>query len=501
MQPIAGVQIASLIDRELFDVELYHEDWHGPYDTSRTAAYDLVFLTGLQVDFDRMRQLSYHFRRGGAAVVAGGSICTNFPDFASQFFDAVCTGGIDSTRQVVADFVGGRLQPIYRGAIRSLSRYQVDYGVMHAAGIDPVLHLVEASRGCSFKCSFCVMPSEVGGHVTYALEDVAAAIESSIDNSRWWSFRRRYPLVMFLDNNLSDDRDYLLAVAAMMKANRRVGGWAALVTQNILNDRALVKHLAESKCMLLFAGIESFDADMLKRYRKTQNLSKRFNIFDDVAYAESQGIAICYGMLFDPRHQTAAEMQRQLEAVAEDPLLPMPVYLSVVAPLAGTQSFWEDLAAGKLAPRLRLRDLDGETLCYADMVDDPDKITAFVAQVFRRPWEIVGRRRVLMKTLRRIIRAGSWNPVRWYIMAGANLHCYLWSRTTPDGARTYRTGTDPLDPQYGEHPADLSAADRARYFDPVELIDADGAPAPWLRAAIPQPAAPKRRATAPEVLT
>jgi hypothetical protein len=78
MQPISGLHIASLLDRRRFDVRLHHEDWHGPFDTSKRIRLDLVFLTGLQVDFDRMRQLAFFFRRDGATVVAGGSICCKF---------------------------------------------------------------------------------------------------------------------------------------------------------------------------------------------------------------------------------------------------------------------------------------------------------------------------------------------------------------------------------------------------------------------------------------
>src|SRR5207302_7103564 len=139
-------------------------------------------------------------------------------------------------------------------------------------------------------------------------------------------------------------------VCELMCAHPKLRGWAALVTQNVLHDRELVRHLAASKCVGLFAGLESFDLDLLKRYNKTQNLSRRYNVIDDIAYAERQGISITYGYLFDPRHQTAAEMERQLKAIAQNPLMPMPVYLSVVAPLAGTATFWSELAARQLAP-------------------------------------------------------------------------------------------------------------------------------------------------------
>jgi hypothetical protein len=46
MQPISGLHVASLIDPQRFDVRLYHEDWHGPFNHFQAEKYDLVFLTG-----------------------------------------------------------------------------------------------------------------------------------------------------------------------------------------------------------------------------------------------------------------------------------------------------------------------------------------------------------------------------------------------------------------------------------------------------------------------
>ena len=338
MQPLAGLHVASLIDAERYEVTLHHEDWHGPYDTTRPETYDLVFLSGLQPDFDRMRQLSFHFRRGGSIVVAGGSICTLFPEFAARFFDVVCSGGIDSARDVMEDFERGSLKPIYRSPIKTISSYDVDYSILARSGISPRVHLVEASRGCSFKCTFCVMPSEVGDHATYDLAAVKRAIDNSLESSPRFSFRRLFPLIIFLDNNFSDDRSHMLKVCEMLRADRRIRGWAALVTQNVLADRALIRHLANSKCMTLFAGIESFDETMLRAYNKKQNLSRKRNVLADIEFAERLGIGIGYGYLFDPQQQSAQEMADQIRFVAREPRLPMPVYLSVVAPLAGTES-------------------------------------------------------------------------------------------------------------------------------------------------------------------
>jgi hypothetical protein len=485
MQPITGLHIGSLIDNQQFDVRLHHEDWHGPFDPTRAAGYDLVFLTGLQPDFDRMRQLAYWFRRCGATVVAGGSICTMFPEFATQFFDVVCAGGVESVVEVMADFQSGSLKRIYTSPASRISNYTVDYSLLAKSRISPPVHLMEASRGCSFRCTFCVIPAEIGEHAIYDRSALAASIDGAISSSPIWSFRRWYPLVMFLDNNFSDDRAHMLEVCKLMQSHRKVRGWAALVTQNILSDRKLIKHLASTKCMALFVGLESFDHELLRRYNKTQNLSRRQNIIDDIAFAESQGVGIGYGYLFDPRSQTAAEMENQVRMIAENPLLPMPIYLSVVAPLAGTASFWADLRAGQLASNLRLRDLDGETIGYANLADTPEALVRFVEIMFRRPWKIVSRIGILRKTVRRIVRSGSLDPIHWYVIAAANLHCFVWASASPAQLRTYLAGTEVLDPQYGEHPSDLSLEDLRRYFEPIALTDATGAPVDWLRPYVP----------------
>lgn len=486
MQPIAGLHVASLIDQSAFDVRLHHEDWHGPLEARDCTGYDLVFLSGLQVDFDRLRQLSFYFRRSGAIVVAGGSICTTFPEFASRFFDVVCSGGVDSVPAVVADFLGDSLKPIYRSPIATISSYELDYGLFTRSQINPIIHLVEATRGCSFKCSFCVIPTEVGGHATYDLDRFAKTVDNAISSSPRLSFRRLYPIFMLLDNNFSDDREHMLRVCAYLKSHQRVRGWVALVTQNVLHDRELIRHLAASKCLGLFVGLESFDTDLLRRYKKTQNLSKRYDVIDDIAFTESQGVSITYGYLFDPRHQMASEMERQIRTIAKNPLIPMPVYMSVVAPLAGTGSFWDDLDFGRLAPNLRLRDLDGETIAYSTLADRADAVVTFVEKIFRRPWTVVGRIGIVLKTLRRLVRSKSLNPIRWYFMSAANLHCFVWSRQTPSQARSYLAGSDTLDPQYFERPDDLSDHDRAAYFDPIYLTGANGEPSDWLKPYLPQ---------------
>jgi radical SAM superfamily enzyme YgiQ (UPF0313 family) len=294
-----------------------------------------------------------------------------------------------------------------------------------------------------------------------------------------FSFRRWYPIVLLVDNNFSDDRDHMLAVCELMRKHHKVRMWGALVTQNVLRDHELVRRLAEAKCRALFVGLESLDRAFLRRFNKKQNLGR--SVIDEVAFAESQGIAIGYGYLFDPRFQTVAEMEGQMRLIAQTDVLSMPIYLSLVAPLTGTELFWEDLREGRLAPNLRLRDLDGETVAYAVLADTRENLSVFIDRLFRRPWEIVSRRVVLRKILRRILSARNLNPIYWYVLAASSLHCFVWARAYPSRRRSYLAGEGVLDPQYAEHLSEVADDDQERYFKPVALTNADGLPAPWLQ--------------------
>jgi hypothetical protein len=295
-------------------------------------------------------------------------------------------------------------------------------------------------------------PAEVGTHARYDLATLAAEVENAIAAAA----------ALELPPLVSDRRDagqQLLRrpralcsqVAEMLGTHPRIRGWSALVTQNVLHDRELVRTLARWKCVGLFAGPRVARREVLRRYNKTQNLNRRQNVMDDIAFAESLGIAILYGYLFDHRNQTAAEMERQIQAIAHNPLMPMPVYLSVVAPLAGTAASGTTCSvaisrrtsscaistARRSATRIWRT---GARCCRVHRAHDAPAV------------DRVARFNILQKTVRRIIHARTLNPIRWYIIASANFHCFIWSSETPSQARTYVAGDDTLDPQYFEYP-------------------------------------------------
>ena len=484
LQPLAGVHVGSCIDHERHAVELYHEMWHGPFDTGAIVPgrYPVVFLTGLQQDFDRMRQLSFHFRRAGAVVVAGGNVCTLFPEFATQFFDVVCVGGVESVFDIMEDHERGTLQPVYRGSRRPRGVFPVAYHLLASAGIDVPFHLLEASRGCSFTCSFCIIPAERNRHHSYGALAVRDAIDRSVRESPRWSLRRLFPMLWFMDNNFSDDPAYLAELCSVLAGHRPVRAWGALITQNVLRDRATITMMARAKCRVIFVGIESFDREFLRSTRKKQNLSRTQSVPDDVAFAERQGIVVVYSQLVDPRTAVIQSVRDDLAATARDGRLPLPAFISYISPLVGTEMFWECVARDELRPGLRMRELDGETIAFRQTREPLAALVDFARTAFTETWRLTPRRLVLMNVVRRMVRARCVDPFRWFIAVQCAWRALAkssdYSTAMP---RTYLGGEEVLDPQYGEHPPDIAPGDLERYFAPVLLTEPDGSLARWLR--------------------
>jgi radical SAM superfamily enzyme YgiQ (UPF0313 family) len=481
LQPQTGLQIASQIDRDRYDVTLRHEMWHGLYRVQDVPEVDLVFLTGLQRDFDRQRQLAYLFKRRGAVTVAGGSVCTLFPDFAAGFFDAVCSGGVDSVPQVMRDFEHGELRRIYRSAPTSISDYRVDYRLLAAAGIGGHLHLVEASRGCDFACAFCTVPAERARFTRFGADRVRAMIDDAIDSSPWWSLKRFYPIVSFIDNNFANDRAYTLELCTILKGHSRLKGWGALVTQDVLRDHELIERMAGAGCGILFTGIESLDPKFLKANNKRQNVKYADTLFEDVAFAQKRGIVVAYGYLLDPRVSTSADMAAQAKQIARVEALTYPSYFSFIAPLLGTRLFWDSAERGEMRPNLRLRDLDGTTIAYRGAHDTDEELSRFAETVFRHTNRLVSRRSLVLKSLRMGWRGRRTHLRDYLVLLNANLRVMHEMRAASRRVRRdYLGGTDVLDPSYTWFPEDISAEDRRRYFDPILVTDDRSRLQPWL---------------------
>jgi len=482
LQPMIGLHIASQIDRQEYNITLYNELSAGKFNVSAKEHYDLVFLSGLQKDFDRMRQLSYFFRKKGSVVIAGGSICTLYPDFAMNFFDVVCSGGVESVSRIMADYKKGKLKKHYHSIQHEINEARLDHSLLKRCGISTYAHLIEASRGCNYTCGFCTMPAEKARHAPYSYERITADIKNSLDNTSFFSLKKFYPMVFFIDNHFSLNRKTATELCHFIKKEKKIKWWGALISQNDLADREFISLMSSSKCRSIFTGLESIDEIFLSSNSKKQNLSNVSDILHHVDLAQKDGAIISFGYLFDPRISTVEEMKEQFMKITESDILLFPCFFSFVSPLLGTKVFLESIKKSELLPNLRLRDLDGCTLAYRNIKNTFDELTSFARVIFEDVTEMVSRWYMLKKTFRYIWKYKIRYLTVMYTVYRHNLRPFTMYKTSGDyKGRSYIGGTDILDPHYYDYPHDITESDYNRYFAPVMVTDQNGGPAEWLK--------------------
>jgi hypothetical protein len=457
---MAPAYLAGALSPDRWDIRLYNEQAKGPlHDPDLLGWPDLLVFTGLTCAFDRMLHLTAYARTFNprVVVVAGGPPIRALPRYARRFFDYVCTGDVEQLREVVQDAFG---RPYAAECMRT--RFDlVDW--MGPFGY------VESSRYCNFRCGFCSLTAEGRPYHKYSLDDIRRDILAL----------GRRDVIIFIDNNFyGNDRAFFLARMELLKElkiRKMMPGWCALVTNDFFLKDENLRLAREAGCYGLFSGVESFETEALRVFRKPQNL--QHPQVDLIRKCLASGITFSYGLIFDVTRRRLHDMQREIDFVLATPEIPLPNYLTLAIPLLGTPYFHECVEQELLLPRTRLRDLDTLTIALRPLDPMPD-----VVRFVRGLPGVHGRRaRVLQHSAAfyRRYRRSLTTPQMKIALAGAFmlLAPYLRTRERKTGLRhaaerTYVSSTETLDPLYT--PALPVLARYAPLFEPTMVTDEDG---------------------------
>jgi radical SAM superfamily enzyme YgiQ (UPF0313 family) len=226
---------------------------------------------------ERAYALARWYRERGAKVVLGGLHLQACAEEAAPHGDAVVIGeGTQVWPQVLADFERGELAPIYRG---DFGRPYRDDPAPRRSVLDRRDFLtttsVIATRGCHNRCSFCYL-SSAGTHMPFRVRRVEQVVREIEEDGQ--------PYVVFLDNNLGSQPEYLRELClALCKLNIV---WSAAVTIDVTDDPELVRLMALSGCTGVFVGFESLSDESLAQTRKrtprARDFGRRVRVFHDV---------------------------------------------------------------------------------------------------------------------------------------------------------------------------------------------------------------------------
>lgn len=185
-----------------------------------------------------------------------------------------------------------------------------------------------ASRGCPYKCIFCMWPEVMyGGHRYRARDPVKV-----VDEIEWCIQEYGFKSIYFDDDIFNIGKDRILRLSQEMKRRIRLP-WGIMARADTM-DREMLETMSENGLYALKYGVESGTQEILNRSGKDLDLNK---VTEMVKFAKEFGIKVHLTFTFGLPGETKETIQKTINYAAE--LDPDSVQFSLVTPFPGTRYF------------------------------------------------------------------------------------------------------------------------------------------------------------------
>ena len=370
--PYTGIHLASLFPRD-WEVTLVNEMVR---DVDLDMDVDAVFLSTMDFCAPHARQLAQGFRDRGVKVIVGGLFSTLNPGYFSDVADAVVVGEAEPVMPgLIADLKRNRLASLY---VADKPADLDDLPVPRFDLVENVFTVMmgyEATRGCPFTCSYCVLSAIRLPFRRRPIPQVMRDLQAV--PSGWGWLQRKY--VMFWDNNLGADRRYFRELCEALPPLKRL--WATETSIDTVTAES-ARLMGKAGCRFVYIGLESLSQQSLSGVNKRQN--KVGDYKQRIRYLHDNGVLVMSIFLVGLDGDTP-EYVRELPNMIEDVGVDLPVF-SFAAPIEGTPFHQGLKDSGRLMEGDILGGMDGMHLLYRPRDVSPDEVELGMFECMRRAY-------------------------------------------------------------------------------------------------------------------
>jgi radical SAM superfamily enzyme YgiQ (UPF0313 family) len=308
--PVASLPLLAALTPPEHRVSILDENVE-PLDVDRIARADIVALTGMSVQRQRMREILEALKSRGALAVVGGPWVSVNETYFGELAPVVFVGEAEETwPEFLRDWQGGTVRRRYEQAARTdMSRVPVPrYDLLEMRRY--LFGSIQFSRGCPFQCEFCDIIVTFGRRPRLK---TSAQILAELDALRV----QRAEVVFIVDDNLIGNRKAVIPLLEALATWQEAHGFPFIfVTEaslDLAEDKTLMRLMLDANILSVFIGIETPNEASLVETRKHQNVRTGRTVVERVRVIQDAGLEVWSGMIlgFDHDDETIFSAQRE----------------------------------------------------------------------------------------------------------------------------------------------------------------------------------------------
>ena len=267
--------------------------------TDRDFAWaDVVFVSGMHVQVEQINDICRRAQAAGKVAVLGGPSVSGAPEWYGAF-DYLHVGEMgDATDRLIALLDASVARP--QGQIRLETVERLPLSEFPQPAYDQVplkrylIGSLQYSSGCPYRCEFCDIPALYGRQPRLKTpEQLLAELDLIMRQPV------RPAVIYFVDDNFIGNRkatrDMLPELVAWQKRNGYPLQFACEATLNLAQQPEILSMMREANFITVFVGIETPDAEALRRIDKGHNA--KLPILESIDTINSYGMEVTSGII------------------------------------------------------------------------------------------------------------------------------------------------------------------------------------------------------------